>query len=203
MLELLRGQIALRPDLIRSLTVEGVVLSETIIAAAAARDKYLIDRRFAWIRHIGDAIVPTKRSLLTVAHVVNHRVALVVDMKEHVIRYGDSFGAAIPDDMLCAYRWWLAQHTNATFKTAVLPVTTQTDAHSCGYLANNCLHHFAIPEMFPLIQPGIQAGASARITMFNTLAEHVLERVSPSYLDMVVLLTDSSCPRRASSKPTK
>ena len=182
MLELLRGQIALRPDLIRSLAVEGVVLTETIMAAADAQDKYLTDRRFAWIRHLGGAIILTNQALLTVAHVVNHRVALVIDVKERVIRYGDSFGATIPDNMLHAYKWWLAQHTKETFKMETLPMTRQTDTHSCGYLANNGLHFFAIPESFPLIEPGVHAGASARITMFNKLAEHILERVSCSYL---------------------
>jgi hypothetical protein len=180
MLELLRGQIASHPDLIRSVTVEGVVLTETIMAAANARDKYILDRRFAWIRHLGEAIVLTNRSLLTVAHTVNHRVALVVDVKAHVIRFGDSFGAAIPEDMLGAYRWWLAQHTTEAFAIETLPMTPQTDTHSCGYLANNGLHHFAIPDSFPLIQPGVQAGASARIAVFNTLAEHILERLGVS-----------------------
>ena len=182
MLELLRRQITLRPDLIRSLAVEGVILTETIIAAACTRDKYLVDRRFAWIRHLGEAIILTNRSLLTVAHIVNHRVALVIDVKKHVIRFGDSFGATIPGEMLSAYRWWLAQHTKATFGTETLPMTPQTDTHSCGYLANNGLHHFAIPDLFPLIQPGVQEGASARITVFKSLAEHILEQVSPSYL---------------------
>jgi len=181
MLELLRGQIASCPNLIRSLAVEGVVLTETIMAAADAQDEYLTDQRFAWIRHLGGAIILTNKALLTIAHIVNHRVALVIDVKEHVIWFGDSFGATIPDGMLRAYKWWLAQHTNETFKTETLPITRQTDTHSCGYLANNSLHHFASPDSFPLIQPGVQAGASARITMFNDLAEHILERVSRSY----------------------
>ena len=182
MLELLQGHIASYPNLVRSLTVEGVVLTETVMAAAANREKYLSDQGFAWLRHLGESIMLTKQSLLTVAHVVNHRVALVIDVKEDIICFGDSFGTTMPDNMLSAYRWWLAQHTKETFETETLPMTPQTDAHSCRYLANNGLCHFTIPELFPLIQPGVHAGASARITMFNTLTEHVLERVSPSYL---------------------
>jgi hypothetical protein len=85
MLELLRRQIMSRPDLIRSFAVEGIVLTETIMAAVANRDKYSTDKRFSWIQHLGRVIILTRQSLLTVAHVENHRVALVIDVAKSVI----------------------------------------------------------------------------------------------------------------------
>jgi hypothetical protein len=175
MLELLRRQIASHPHLVHNLVVEGIAFTEKLLVAAADRDQYLVNQGFGWLQTLGKDIVQTKQSLLTVAHITDHRVAIVVDIKAHIIRYGDSFGTVIPGEILSAYRWWLAQHTTETFKTEKLPMTAQIDSHSCGYLANNGLHHYAIPDLFPLIQPGVYAVAGARIQVFNTLAEHMLE----------------------------
>jgi hypothetical protein len=179
MLELLRGQIASEPDLVRNFVVEGVVLTEKVQAAASNRNQYLVNTEFAWLRTLGEDVVKTKQSLLTVAHLTDHRVAIVVDIKKHDIRYGDSFGTTMPGDILAAYRWWLAQHTEEEFEVETLTITAQTDSHSCGYFSSNSLYHHAIPDLFPLIQPGPYTAARARIQIFNTLAEHILERVRP------------------------
>jgi hypothetical protein len=178
MLELLRAQIVSQPHLVRNLVVEGVVLTEKVVSAASDQERYLVDQGYVWLQTLGEDIIKTKQSLLTVVHIKDHRVAIVVDVKEHVIRYGDSFGTTIPGEILSAFRWWLAQHTTEDFGVEVLPMASQTDSHSCGYFAANGLYHHAIPDSFPLIPPGAHAAARARIQMFNTLSEHILEQVS-------------------------
>jgi Ulp1 protease family, C-terminal catalytic domain len=81
-----------------------------------------------------------------------HWVAIVVDAKRGAIKYGDSFGNDMPFYLLEAYQWWLSQHSSTPFALEELPIATQTDSSSCGFLSNNSLEHYAFPESVPLIR---------------------------------------------------
>lgn len=181
LLEILRCRIASDPSLVQHMRVEGVDLTVKIMKAATTRgtDEYQIEQGFAWVRSLGNDLLRREQTLLTVAHLGEdnkHWVALVVDVKDKSIRYGDSLGLPIPSELLEAYTWWLAQHSPIVFENNHLPITKQEDGSSCGTLADNCLNHFATPMISPMIKT--LAIREARMSAFSCIANHVLERVS-------------------------
>jgi hypothetical protein len=106
-----------------------------------------------------------------------HWVALIFDMTQPggIIRYGDSFGAPIPTELLSACRWWLSQHTAAEIRLEDLPIGKQKDGFSCGMLVDNAHQHFVDPSV-SLTAPGEYV--DARLEIFNKACARSLEQVS-------------------------
>jgi hypothetical protein len=112
-----------------------------------------------WIRDLGNDVVQGCSAHLTSEHLGDikdepHWVALVFDMMEPegVIRFGNSFGSPILEELSAAGRWWLAQPTAAKIKLADLPIRHQEDGFSCGMLVGNVHERFVDPSI-PLAQP--------------------------------------------------
>ena len=183
-LDALSDHIGGQPDLVDRFCVKGLALSLKIIEAAATRDTNLYKTAwtFEWIWKLGDNIALHKQGVLTLHNLGEnnqHWVALVVDSEAKVILYRNLFGTDIPPKLLEAYQWWLLQHTSSSLAHGILPITFQEphDTSSCGFLSHNSLEHFAFPGTVLLIATsGIRA---ARMKAFLSIAEQVLEQVSP------------------------
>jgi len=65
--------------------------------ATDGTDAYHTEKRFAWVRTLGEDIMKREQALLTLAH------------------YGDSLGYPIPPDLLRNYEWWISQHSSSSF----------------------------------------------------------------------------------------
>ncbi|KAJ7805505.1 hypothetical protein B0H14DRAFT_2611277 [Mycena olivaceomarginata] len=74
-------------------------------------------------------LLPSRTALITSGHLgpitdEPHWVAVIFDMTqpEGVVRYGDSFGNKIPEELAAACRWWLNQHTSEDLELTDLPI---------------------------------------------------------------------------------
>jgi hypothetical protein len=155
-------------------------LSAKIIEAAATQNAttYKTAQTFRWIRNLGEEVVHGRKGALTIHNLGEdnqHWVAIVIDGKHETIHYGNSYGTNMPFELLDAYQWWLSQHALSPFAIKKLPITSQEDASSCGFLSHNSLDHFAFPDAVPLIvSSGIQA---ARMKTFLLMAERIVDQV--------------------------
>lgn len=182
LLDALSDRIMAQPDLAKRLRVKVLGLTTKIMEAAALIDPslYQTTQAFKWIRELGDEIVHGKRSVLTLHNLGEdnkHWVSLVIDGENQTFRYGNSYGTDIPSVLLDALQWWISQHHPAPFDIKTLPITLQEphDTSSCGFLANNCLEHFAFPNTIPLLKSSnIRA---ARMTAFLDTAQQVVDQV--------------------------
>ncbi|KAJ7869051.1 hypothetical protein B0H13DRAFT_2557989 [Mycena leptocephala] len=105
-----------------------------------------------------------------------HWVSIVFDMTQPdgVLRYGDSFGGEIPEELAAASRWWLNQHTTAKLELAKLPIAPQEDGFSCGILVDNAQQHFVDPSV-PLLETA--KFMDARLEVFNKICTRALEQL--------------------------
>ncbi|KAJ7926117.1 hypothetical protein B0H13DRAFT_2565823 [Mycena leptocephala] len=132
-----------------------------------------------WIRDAADDMVQKKAALMTSAHLGRvtdepHWVSIIFDCREKpVVRYGDSFGSPIPEELAAACDWWLGQHTFTDITHAKLPMAKQEDGFSCGMLVDNSHHHFIDPTV-SLSSP-IHV-ANAGLEVFNKIAARGLEQ---------------------------
>jgi hypothetical protein len=107
-LEILCSHIAADPGLVQHIHVEGVALTAKLAEAAATdgTDAYHTEKRFAWVRTLGENIMKQEQALLTLVHLGDnnqHWVGLIVDAKEKAIHYRDSLEYPIPPDLLQYY----------------------------------------------------------------------------------------------------
>lgn len=73
----------------------------------------------------------------------NHWVALVVDIQEQTLYFGDAEGCAAPIELLAATRSWLREYFDQDFIRSDLRCTKQPTSWCCGDLAMNMIaHHF-------------------------------------------------------------
>ncbi|KAJ6525012.1 hypothetical protein B0H19DRAFT_1340110 [Mycena capillaripes] len=98
----------------------------------------------------------------------------MVSRERPVVRYGDSFGSPILEELAAACDWWLGQHTFAEITRADLPIARQEDGFSCGMLVDNSHQHFVDPNI-PLDAP--THVANARLEVFNRIAARGLEQL--------------------------
>ncbi|KAJ7881737.1 hypothetical protein B0H14DRAFT_3759288 [Mycena olivaceomarginata] len=183
MLELLRNKVSTIPESIQNTRIWGTALIPKILAAHRAADAgtYWTAPDLRWIRDLGKDVVQSRAALITSGHLglitdELHWVAVVFDMMQPVgvVRYGDSFGGEIPEELAAACRWWLNQHTAEKLELADLPIAHQEDGHSCGILVDNAQQHFVDPSV-PLL--GSAKFLDARLEVFNKLCVRALEQL--------------------------
>ena len=181
MLELMRVKLLEDPKAYARFRLQNTYFTEKLLNEFDSKANYQTNKSSAWLRHLGDEVVQGNAVLVTVVHLgkINdtpHWVPLVVEKGE--IRYGDSFGTGIPERLQSAFIWWLRQHHIFDPSIQQLPVTTQTDGHSCGILADNALCHFVNPISSPLLGNAESDVIKYRLRTFNLVAESILARVS-------------------------
>ncbi|THH14089.1 hypothetical protein EUX98_g9651 [Antrodiella citrinella] len=100
------------------------------------------------------------RSIGGIFHVNNnHWVALVADVEEKIIYYGDSldYSTSSAYDYVAgkvhaqAVAWWLGVHGIDGMLFDRLPISLQDDGYSCGLMSLNALAHHYLPKRHPLI----------------------------------------------------
>ncbi|KAJ6549833.1 hypothetical protein B0H19DRAFT_1264738 [Mycena capillaripes] len=131
MLELLRNKINADPQLVKNTRTWGTALAPKVLDASLAAEGGVYwtapDMPRRWLRNVGDDLVQNA-TLVTSVHLgpvtdEPHWVTVIFDCcAKHVVRYGDSFKAPIPEELSAACHWWLAQHTPALAEDAELPV---------------------------------------------------------------------------------
>ena len=134
------------------------------------KEEYAMKPTYAWIQKKGQELsTGVYETLATITNIdKNHWVAVVLDFKGSRIRYGDSMGGSINEDLEAVLTWWTHQHTGRHFMTSYLPITRQRDGHSCGILAWNALAVHILPTTYSLMDT--KAVAAERLRMFLQIA---------------------------------
>jgi hypothetical protein len=189
LLELLRNKILDNPTLAATMHTARSSLITKILTVFdnRARGDYHVEKNLQWIRSIGNDISQNKVNILTAVHLKDvtnsqHWVPLIIHAGGNEFHYGDSFGSPMPPRLQDALTWWISQHrTSFQLPTIIpLPITIQTDGHSCGMLTINSLRHFIDPFRFPLAGGSRESGALERLEAFNMVSTHIVTRVRTS-----------------------
>jgi hypothetical protein len=115
MLELLQNKVNTIPESIQNTCIWGTALIPKILAAYRAADAgtYWTAPDLRWIRDLGKDVVQSRAALITSGHLglitdELHWVAVVFDMTQPVgvVRYGNSFGGEIPEELAAVCHWW-------------------------------------------------------------------------------------------------
>ena len=106
----------------------------------------------------------------------NHWCALIVNTNQHTLHYGDPMGSPPPAELLDVMGWWLGLSFIEKFTFHALPITQQTDGHSCSIFTINALAHYFIPSM-PLLLNGPPC-LLARTDMLIKIIDLLKRRVS-------------------------
>jgi hypothetical protein len=153
MLKLLRQDL-LRTALNSEIEVEEIHFISLLCNAYSNRSRYPTDRQWTWLQEKGHAFaMGVRRQAVALSHVGgNHWVAIVLDFEKATIRYGDSLGGQIDEQLKDALGWWTHYHTGRIFAHFNLPITQQHDSYSCGLLAWNALAAYLL-EGTKLLRP--------------------------------------------------
>jgi hypothetical protein len=153
---------------------EGVEIKSTYFIAGILR---AFQRRETTVRkgalhRLGHSLASgTISNLVTIAHCQDvHWVPIVIDFQACLVWHGDSLGWPMEKSHKTALEWWLAEYSTRKFTYRSLPITQQSDSHSCGLLAWNALAHFFLPSLYPLIDHSDVA--SARLQVFLRICTH-------------------------------
>ncbi|KAF7334113.1 DDE-1 domain-containing protein [Mycena venus] len=136
-------------------------------------ESYLFDPQYLDLRNLGaEFATGGHKKLCTIANIHNdHWVALVINFVAETVHYGDSFGEGFNASLRGAYDWWIEQHTDKKFTWVRMPITPQTDGHSCGILALNSLAHYLDANRFPLLNMAEVANERLRV-LSKTIDQH-------------------------------
>ncbi|KAL7277451.1 hypothetical protein ACG7TL_008372 [Trametes sanguinea] len=157
----------------------GLEFSEQLIRAYGDQSDYLSRaKRYSLLHDIqlqlGSGLLDSVGGL---AHVNgNHYIAFVLDMKQGVLRSGDSLRRPLCPKLRVAFLWWFTlvrssgnvPHPQPTIiKEGQLPITPQNDDHSCAVLALNALAHHYIPQeaLIPPANPAAIAHERMRLAL--------------------------------------
>jgi hypothetical protein len=76
----------------------------------------------------------------------NHWCALIINITQHTLHYGDPMGSPPPAELVSVMAWWLGLSFAESFKLETLPITRQADSFSCSILTINALSHYFFPS---------------------------------------------------------
>lgn len=106
------------------------------------------------------------------SHWIGYAVRVTPDQSEFC--YGDSFGKEAIDEVAAAFHWWVTTHVKHRYVSGKLPISHQTDGHSCGILATNAVTHDALPGTTLVEEKDVD---EERIALFVRVAHWDLESV--------------------------
>ena len=109
----------------------------------------------------------------------NHWCALIINISEHTLHYGDPMGSPPPAELVGIMTWWLGLSFSDTFTFQALPITRQADSFSCSILTINALSQYFIPST-PLLLNSTMC-ISARCDMLIHAIDLLKKRVSGSF----------------------
>ncbi|KAF5381323.1 hypothetical protein D9615_008432 [Tricholomella constricta] len=96
----------------------------------------------------------------------NHWVAVVIDMTQSQILYGDSLGGRNAE-LLDAISWWIESHTRQTLDHSDLQIAPQNDDYNCLIFASNALRHHYL--LVPLLSGTPNDADAEGLVMFKRL----------------------------------
>jgi hypothetical protein len=189
LLELIRDRCLDHPEASSQFRIENTYFSVKLLEAFdAGCEAYLQQPSFAWLHRLAEDLMENGSTILTIVHLgalsdKPHWVPLTIHRTE--IHFGDSFGTGMPEKLEAACLWWLRQHhvqDQATDEIIpsihTLPITPQTDGHSCGILADNALDHYISANQSPLLGSTSSDIIAQRLKKFNLISQHIIARVS-------------------------
>ena len=105
----------------------------------------------------------------------NHWCALIIDVNQHTLHYGDPMGSPPPAELVDVMSWWLGLSFTEGFTFRKLPITQQTDDRSCSVFTINALAHYFIPSVPLLLNgpPCLLARTDMLIKTINLLKKRV------------------------------
>ena len=123
LLELLRRDLQQTPQK-EGTNIEDVFFVTLLCDAYENRGHYLLDRHWKWLREKGDTYANgTWKEAATITITGgNHLVAIVLDFENASVRYGDSMGGKLMEDMKTAIEWWTFTHSSQKFMHQSLPI---------------------------------------------------------------------------------
>lgn len=111
-------------------------------------------------------------------------MAIVLDIDEGVVRYGDPAGNEAPKELLGMIVWWLGQHGwLKEMKIEMLPCPDQGDSHSCSTLAFNSIVSCFYP-LIPLVSSSPD-GVPGRLQALELISIYI-QNLIVSIMEMVV-----------------
>ncbi|KAJ7772490.1 hypothetical protein B0H14DRAFT_2632318 [Mycena olivaceomarginata] len=122
-----------------------------------------------WIRSLGQDIFGRGERLVTIAHL-------------HSPQYEKTLGGYRDGRLRSAFEWWAAKHTSDQLQFDTLPISSQTDGHSCGILAHNAAEHtvFSSSTLIPQADVVVR-----RLTIFNKISNSILDRIADEEEEML------------------
>jgi len=138
------------------------------------QEKYTSSKVFRWCREEGHNLeTGVYDQLGFVVHIGgNHWVGVVCDFRKGVIWGGDSLANEFNKGVIKTLEWWTYFHSGRRFKFKALPITRQTDVHSCGILACNAVAHFMLGNIALVEANGV---FTERLRIFHRVVDKHLE----------------------------
>lgn len=162
-----------------------------------SRDKYSTDKSNNFIRELADNL---KSGMLTVACTTvavrltqngvilpegletpsNHWCALIININQRTLHYGDPMGDPPPAELVDVMTWWLGLSFSDVFTIRDLPTTRQADSISCSILTINALSHYFIPSTPLLLNSAmcLSARGDMLIHVIDLIQKHVSRPIS-------------------------
>ena len=164
MLDLLRGDV-IREGLSQIVEVGSIWFLPKLKQGYCDQEGYTSYGSYRWIRAHGQALGTGARSQLALIGNIggNHWIALVIDVTQETVFYGDSLGMNINDSLREELDWWTHQHTGHFFRYRKLPITHQQDGYSCGLLAWHALVAFILKH--PMVDPSCVAQERLKVLL--------------------------------------
>lgn len=202
-MDLMMGLLQLKLDLRSTNTSAGIDLAlrsdyanMIIKAYRFERETYLTSKSCTFLRNLASRINSEQVSSLCltigISHgdsregsslpadggaICNHWIALVIDIKHRLLRYGDSMQNKPPPELCYIITWWMSTFDDGdAFVWESLASTKQPDSYSCSILAMDSLTHHYFPSR-PLVENSISACVSARLDTFRDAVGYLCQLV--------------------------
>ncbi|KAJ7852106.1 hypothetical protein B0H13DRAFT_2398932 [Mycena leptocephala] len=143
----------------------GTALIGKILDAYCAADAstYWTAPNLRWIRDLAKDVVESRAALITSGHL--GPITDELHWPDGVLRYGDSFGGEIPEELAAASRWWLNQHTTAKLELRSFPLHPRKTGSPAGFSW----------IIVPLLETA--KFMDARLEVFNKICTRALEQL--------------------------
>lgn len=146
-----------------------------------------------YLSGVGDDVLNGNRQVLCGVGNVNnnHWVALVIDIEQQGIYYGDSLRGN-ETRLKNAIQWWIEAHTHLKLEIRDLDIASQSDGFNCGIYALNTIEHLIFPKENPLLTSESIALSQDRLSRFIKTCEQDSQMVCCLFLNFRHILSNLS-----------